>query len=234
MENPVYEEIMLAAWLHDIGKFAQRAGMEPYCAKDMEGQFCKLQKDDWYSHQHVLYTEGFLRTHINVLPDDMNQDRVIGLAASHHNPSSYYEWLIAYGDRLSSGADRRDVLLEKNDETPARFYEKPLTHLVSTLHLKDSSQAKPAYTPLKALEHDAILATEKSKVSKEQYRHLWDQFEQDFLALKGLKYPEFMLALDTLLERYLWCIPSATNDDADISLYQHSKTTAACAGTLYR
>jgi CRISPR-associated protein Csm1 len=231
----MYKEIVLAAWLHDVGKFAQRAGAEQYRAKDMEGQLCKLQQGGWYSHQHVLYTEGFLQSVKNVLPgDEVNVAEVIHLAASHHNPSSYHEWLVAYGDRLSSGTDRRDVLPEKTDETPARFYEKPLTHLLSTLKLKDSPQAKKAYSPLKTLEHDAILATEKSKVSKEEYRDLWDQFEKDFSALEGLTYPEFMLALDTLLERYFWCIPSATNDDADISLYQHAKTTAAFAGALYR
>jgi len=37
-----YEEIVLAAWLHDIGKFAQRAGEE--FSKELEGQLCKLQK----------------------------------------------------------------------------------------------------------------------------------------------------------------------------------------------
>ena len=37
-----------------------------------------------------------------------------------------------------------------------------------------------------------------------------------------------------MLERYWWCIPSATNADADISLYQHSKTTAAFAAALFQ
>ncbi|MDR1399217.1 MAG: type III-A CRISPR-associated protein Cas10/Csm1 [Treponema sp.] len=230
----MYKEIILAAWLHDVGKFAQRADVEQYYSKDMEGQLCKLQKGGWYSHKHVLYTEGFLQSMKDVLPGELNTAEVIRLAASHHNPSSYHEWLIAHGDRLSSGTDRRDVLPDKAEETPARFYEKPLTHLLSTLHLKEAAQAKRAYSPLKALEEDAILAVTHSKVSKEQYRVLWDQFERDFLALKGLAYPEFMLALDTLLEQYFWCIPSATNDDSDISLYQHSKTTAAFAGALYR
>lgn len=230
----MYKEIVLAAWLHDVGKFAQRAGVEQYYSKDMEGQLCKLQRGGWYSHQHVLYTEGFLQSVKDVLPEGLNVANVIRLAASHHNPSSYHEWLIAHGDRLSSGTDRRDVLPDKADETPARFYEKPLTHLLSTLRLKEVAPAKRAYSPLKALDQDAILAATDAKVGREQYRALWEQFERDFLALKGLAYPDFMLALDTLLERYFWCIPSATNDDADISLYQHSKTTAAFAGALYR
>jgi CRISPR-associated protein Csm1 len=231
----MYKEIVLAAWLHDVGNFAQRAGVEQYRAKDMDGQLCKLQKGGGYSHQHVLYTEGFLQSVKSVLPGaEVNVDEVIRLAARHHNPSSYHEWLIAYGGWFSNGRERRDVLPEKADETPAHFYEKQLTHLVSTLQLKDSPKPREAYSPLKALEHDAILAVGKSKVSKEQYRELWDQFEKDFAALQGLTYTDFMLALDTLLERYFWCIPSDTNDDADISLYQHSKTTAAFAGALYR
>lgn len=55
-----YREIVLAAWLHDIGKFAQRAGGE--YSKDSEARLCKQQEGGWYGHTHVLYTERFLQT----------------------------------------------------------------------------------------------------------------------------------------------------------------------------
>ena len=232
-----YNEIVLGAWLHDVGKFAQRAGKDCYCSKDLEGQLCRLQKGGFYSHQHVLYTEGFLQKFKDCLPGEVNATRVIRLASAHHNPSSRDEWLIAHGDRLSSGADRCSHLLENiQDENKeiVKFYEKKLTHLLSTVHIHEKQEPRMGYTNLKALNGKAIFADPDKKTSKEQYQELWEEFEKDFAALKGLPLMEFMRALDTLAEQYWWCIPSATNDDADVSLYQHAKTTAAFAGTLYR
>jgi CRISPR-associated protein Csm1 len=239
MENSqkVYNEIVLAAWLHDVGKFAQRAGMEQYCSMELEGYLGKLQKGDWYSHKHVLYTEGFLQAVKDCLPDEVRTAEVINLSAAHHNPSTYGEWLIAQGDRLSSGSDRCKILQTNHwkEWEDAKFYEKPLVHLISTLSI-DKRDAKIAYTPLAVMEKEAILAKDEKniKIDKEQYKKLWQDFEKGFRALKGLKYTQFMQALDTLLERYTWCIPSSTIDDRDVSLYQHAKTTATFAGTLFR
>ena len=230
--NVTFEEAVLAAWLHDIGKFAQRAGVEIYCAKDMEGQLAKPQKGGWYSHQHVLYTYGFLEAKKNVLPHDVNVKNIIDMAAYHHTPSSSEHILITEADCLSSGSDRTNTLnIDDNDEK-IQFYEKPMIHLLSTLHL-DKKQ-NPAYCQMKPLENDAILSTEEKKVSRDEYKKLWDSFEKDFDALSELSYHNFILALESLLERYWWCIPSATNSDADISLFQHSKTTAAFTAALYR
>ena len=228
-----YKEIILAAWLHDIGKFAQRAGIE--CTNELEGQLCRLQEGGWYSHQHVLYTERFLQTSKDYLPDDVQVTEVIRLASAHHNPSLYDEWLISQGDRLSSGSDRCSHLEIKSqdDETPAKFYEKPLIHLVSSLHIKGKEKPVITYSPLQQMEVKAIFSADNKKVSKHEYLKLWLEFEKDFRALQGLKYSDFIISLDTLMERYCWCIPSTTIQDADISLYQHSKTTAAFAGTLY-
>jgi CRISPR-associated protein Csm1 len=40
--------------------------------------------------------------------------------------------------------------------------------------------------------------------------------------------------LDTLYERYFWCVPASTIDEIpDCSLYAHSRTAAAIAGALY-
>jgi CRISPR-associated protein Csm1 len=211
-----YKEIVLAAWLHDIGKFAQRAGEQ--CPKD------------------VVYTEFFLQKVKDCLPDDVRAAEVIRLASAHHNPSAYDEWIIAHGDRLSSGSDRCNILLEQkncDDEIPAKFYEKPLIHLISSLRLKEKPTSVNGYSPLKPMEGNAIFASVNAKVSKQEYQELWQKFKQDFEELKGLQYKDFIRSLDTLMERYCWCIPSSTIQDTDISLYQHSKTTAAFAGTLY-
>ena len=207
-----YQEIVLAAWLHDIGKFAQRAGEEG-------------------SGGHQNYTEKFLQKVKECLPKDMNADEVIRLASRHHNPTEYDEWIIAHGDRISNGAPENN----NSDETPEKLYQKPLVHLASSLHIKGKDKPLPLYTPLKPMEGKAIFAQENVNANKQEYLALWKDFEKDFRAIKGKarEFHEFIRSLDTLMERYCWCIPSSTVHNTDISLYQHSKLAAAFAGTLY-
>lgn len=237
------EEIVLAAWLHDVGKFAQRADVPELYDKGLEGQYCKTTKDGRYTHQHVIYTEGFLSKYRDVLPDSVNWENVKNLAANHHNPSSYYDWIIAESDRLSSGSDRCNILgladsEKENDfdeeKEKLKFYEKPMLHILSTLQLEDKPEPKKAYCKMSVLDNDNVLSDKDYKTSKEEYKKLWDDFVKDFKKLQNLSYDNFLLSLNSLLERYWWCIPSATNVDADISLYQHSKTTAAFAATLFQ
>lgn len=240
--NITKEEIVIAAWLHDVGKFAQRADVSELYNKQLEGRYCKTTKDGRFTHQHVVYTEGFLSRYKDVLPDNVNYEHVKTLAASHHNPSSYYDWIISQADCLSSGSDRCNILgiAECENENQfdeekekLKFYEKPMIHILSTLRLDGRAEPKKAFCKLSELTEDSVLPIENYKISKEEYKALWEKFVKDFHKLQGLDYDEFLLSLNSLLERYWWCIPSATNSDADISLYQHAKTTAAFAATLY-
>lgn len=237
------EEVVIAAWLHDVGKFAQRADIQELYNKNSEGMYCKTTKDGRYTHQHVVYTEGFLNKYKDVLPDGLNVTNIKNLAANHHNPSSYYDWIIAEADRLSSGSDRCNILgiAQTKDESEfdeeknkLKFYEKPMIHILTTLQLDDKERPENSFCKMLPLENENIIPLSDYKTSKEEYAKLWKQFSSDFEKLKGLNYDEFLLSLNTLLERYWWCIPSATNADADISLYQHSKTTAAFAATLFQ
>ena len=234
------EEIVIAAWLHDVGKFAQRADVAELFNKDLESRYCKTTKDGRYTHQHVVYTEGFLDKYKNCLPNEVNVQNVKTLAAKHHCPSTEYEYIISVADCLSSGSDRCNILglmseqeQEKYVEEKLKFYEKPLLHILSTLHLDEKPKGEEAFCRMNALDGEAVLSTKNHKTSKEEYKVLWDEFVKDFEKLEGLNYDEFLLSLNSLLERYWWCIPSATNADADISLYQHAKTTAAFSAALY-
>ncbi len=239
-ETVTKEEIIIASWLHDVGKMVQRADVKELYNKDLEGQYCKTTKDGRYTHQHVVYTEGFLNAFKNCLPDSVNFRHVKNLASMHHNPSTYYEWIISQADCLSSGSDRCNILgLEKCedesafDEENLKFYEKPMIHILSTVKLEEAGKPVPSYCKMLPLTGDNLIPDSNYKTSKEEYKKLYDMFAKDFKKLEGLKYDDFLLSLDSLLERYWWCIPSATNADADISLYQHAKTTAAFASALY-
>lgn len=83
------KEIIIASWLHDVGKFAQRAGRTELYDKNLEGQYCKVQQGGWYGYQHVIYTLGFLEKFRNILPDELDAIKITHLAAKHHSPSTY-------------------------------------------------------------------------------------------------------------------------------------------------
>jgi CRISPR-associated protein Csm1 len=193
-----YNEITLAAWLHDIGIFSQRAG--------------------------IGSGEQFLQSVKDCLPGDVQVTEVVRLVSAWRNPSAYDEWLIAHGDRLSKGNEN----LSRED---TESYDKPLVHLVSTIQIGEKAP-DGGYCSMEPLEGRAIFSSKDAKAGRQEYLGLWKDFEKDFRALKGLKYNDFIQSLDTLLERYCWCIP-VSPQERDISLYQHLKMSAAFAGTLY-
>jgi CRISPR-associated protein Csm1 len=209
----VYEEIVLAAWLHDIAKFAWRAGIEG-------------------STEEVLQrVKEFLPKRVKDGGPDIQSDVVIRLASACHDQVSYNvgsdEWAIARGNRLSGGKDH-------DDDDEKKFNEQPLVNIISTLKFRLREAPIKAYCQVLPMEGRAIFPADNPKAGKQEYLNLWQDFERDFRALDRWKnYNEFISAFDTLMERYCWCIPSTTRKDEDVSLYQHSKLTAAFAGTLY-
>ncbi len=64
--------------------------------------------------------------------------------------------------------------------------------------------------------------------------YLWKEFIKEIQDLGRIKDIGFYFKeLFWLLEKYTWCIPSATNVFPDISLFDHAKTTAAIASVQY-
>ena len=78
-----HELAVLAAWLHDIGKFAQRAGAP--ASQGLEQDLCPQGQ----THRHVLYTDYFIE-HVLPLPPEMEsvRGRLARMAAAHHQPDS--------------------------------------------------------------------------------------------------------------------------------------------------
>ncbi|MEA3386307.1 MAG: HD domain-containing protein [Thermodesulfobacteriota bacterium] len=100
--------LILASLLHDIGKFAQRAGRPQN--KAAEETYCPLNnKFKRHTHKHVLYTDHFIE-HDMPLPPALERDRgrLARLAAAHHKPDqdNLMEMCISTADCLSSGAER--------------------------------------------------------------------------------------------------------------------------------
>lgn len=116
MNSTIYK-IAIAAFLHDIGKFAERAKGNFHIDPEFLNRNTDLYQPFYngkHTHQHALYTAAFIDHIEKFLPKEFNKgnwglgDNFMNLAAGHHKPETPLQWVIAIADRVSSGFDREE------------------------------------------------------------------------------------------------------------------------------
>ncbi len=203
-EQTVYKAA-LAGLLHDIGKFAQRAGWRSGSHTEVGGEFVsRYVPEIWRGH---LYP-------------------VMG---HHDKPLQGYETkIVALADRLSAGERKKE-----SEAQPKR--------LLSIFCDLDEGTSDDLYWPIKplTLDGDKIFpAAGAGGDTPQKYADLWALFEHDVKALNAEArttedLPTYLESMRLLLQRYTWCVPSAYyRSRPDVSLYDHSRTTAALAACL--
>lgn len=204
MDETVYK-IALAGFLHDIGKFAERAsgirdagnvGFFPdeeflNNNRDLYQPFCNGR----HTHAHAVYTAAFIDQLEKLLPRQFNkgewglEDSFVNLAAGHHKPETPMQWIIATADRVSSGFDRSEFEDKYNKEIQVRDYKKTrLLTIFEGLSIdgrwkEDRLDAYRWRYPLKELspqnifpvENDEVRQLESEQASKD-YRELFFNF----------------------------------------------------------
>ncbi len=234
-EDVRYEELVLSALLHDIGKVAQRAGDDSCKTQKMDAYLLPKDKSDRYTHVHAWYTHGAILKIFqdnNCFPDIIRPENVANIAASHHSPHNWAEWIIAESDRISSGADRLEKDVEA--EQSGSFIEQAELSIFHNISLKSKSQNVGFYYKAAPLAGDKIYPGTEIKNSKELYSKIWESLLGDIKAVQETDFHRYIIALDAVLEHYTWAIPSSTRDLPDISLYDHLRTTTAFASVMYR
>ena len=250
MNNTVLK-IALAGLLHDIGKFAQGSldVTKEYLVNN-EVQY-QPQWDGHRTHIHATYTAAFIELMAGRLPRECNSpgwgdgDSFINLAAGHHNPETPMQWIIAVADRIASGLDR--ATFDAGEKIAFQNFKK--TRLLPVLeslgygrHEKYKAAADYKYRyPLAPLSARNIFAEKQDKKSKfEANREYSDLFNDFTEKLQQLLHRDSNIELwsqhfDSLFTVYASMIPAARVKDVvhDVSLYDHSKTTAAFASALY-
>lgn len=234
-------EFILSALLHDIGKAMQRAEL-PYSK-----QFDDRAKSSFghSTHLHSIWTEQFFADNIpEWAKNNPNWQRITNLAASHHLDSVVNDKdmvllkILKIADGLASSYDRDDIT-EKSD-----FKKKSLYSVFSEVSIKEESPIDYAYTlPFKALTPQNIFPEKKSVTPKsrvEDYKNLFNEFcveYQNILKKWTLEseLPQFLNALDYIMQKYLWCIPSNTQEAYPTnSLYHHSRLTASISAVIFQ
>lgn len=239
IDETVYK-IAIAGYLHDIGKFAERASgaREPHDVGFFPDEiFLNNNRDLYqphfqgkYTHSHAVYTAAFIDHLEKLLPGKFNKgewglgDSFINLAAGHHKPETPLQWVIAIADRVSSGFDRTEFEEKYNKEIQVRDYKKTrLLTLFEGLSLegKWKSDAFEDYQyryPLKELSPDNIFphnAHEIRHIDDEQASKEYQELFSNFInALEKLSHKEniplWFEHFDSLFMIFASHIPAAT------------------------
>lgn len=126
--------VALAAYLHDVGKLAERAGAfkgDPRLDANLQ-LYCPFHKEGgWFSHRHAANTAlaiDAIEPHMpRLLGADSfpfvgrrhagdaagrgvldATDSLVNAAAAHHRPDTFLQWIIATADRVASGFEREE------------------------------------------------------------------------------------------------------------------------------
>ena len=256
--------IAYASFLHDIGKIGQRAKVErKYVTSEIEASLVQ----PGYGYLHVLFTQEFLSQTTKEghsfgsfflplgqpLQDGTPEDTVQNLAARHHKPETPFQWLIAEGDRLSAGHDRKER--DEKDELGEEIANKRTWYLrerslppFHVIDLKNTSQKPQTYFEISYFQGDSEafrfpkkkenLSPKYGEELSANYKKLYDKFCEKFENLfispqnKVTELSTFRKFL-TLCERFYYTVPSSTIDMPDINLYDHSHLIASIACALY-
>lgn len=190
----------LAALLHDLGKFAERARIE--VDKDKLETWKQLDCPQWdgrSTHIHAAYTTAGFTAIEAMLPSREQimaapfagpgtpeaDDSLINAAARHHNPRTFLQWVIATADRLASGFERSDFeaynKATEGTRTGRNHYQARLLSLFDSIGLEqDRRDAHDWCHPLTALSPKSLFPLERSiyepdndSVAQKEYAELW-------------------------------------------------------------
>ncbi|MDE0087842.1 MAG: type III-A CRISPR-associated protein Cas10/Csm1 [Candidatus Poribacteria bacterium] len=209
------DHLHLAALLHDIGKFRQRA-TERY------------KKHQIHSYEFV--TEDFGEFFAPC--GDTFKNAIL----NHHTKGeNLIEKQVILADQLSA-TEREGEEREAED-----FVRSPLISILSRLKGADKDKEHRYKLTTLNFNRDTIIPTETADVDQNDYANLWKEFTDAFRkATDGKTYTSaHYQTIVALLRKYTSRMPSATPWEKreektipDISLYDHLRTTAAIAACI--
>jgi CRISPR-associated protein Csm1 len=260
---PTRDEIALGAFLHDIGKLAQRAhGSAGLLQERWPAVFARASDvlpsfNGRSTHWHALWSDWVFETLVDKapLPKEVDSRWVRDCAVYHHRPLSdgvavpngSISWLVAEADRIASGMERKQKDAEAETEGEARgagrdAYRRTLLASLFGRVSIDAAKSCPAnfVQPLREIAADALDPEQRPGGQDpnlpEAYQALWEGFAAGYRELAARVEGDlgaFHEGLIALSERFLWAVPSSTVDDPDVGLHDHARAVAAVAAALH-
>jgi len=269
--------IALAAYLHDIGKLAERAGAfdkDPRLAANLTLYSPFHEDGRWFSHRHAANTAlaiDHLEPHMPALLSDDPlpfagrrhagvaeqatdaTDSLINAAAAHHKPATFLQWIVATADRVASGFEREEFerYNDAREQTAAgrNHYQARLLTLFEQLRISGNESADRELEwryPLRTLSPASIIPAtaadcepRNNDAAKAEYAALWSFLCEQIRRIPAshrASLPLWLDHFDSLWLTTVHAVPAATAFGVrpEVSLYDHSRTTAALAAALWR
>lgn len=181
-------------------------------------------------------------------------DSIINAAGRHHTPDTFLQWIVATADRVASGFEREEFdrynAADERTHTGRNHYTARQLTLFEHIRLDaDAPNTRDQWTyryPLRPLSPDAIFPVpaegyegNDEASAQSEYLRLWEQFTAaltEIPASHRASWPLWLDHFDSAWACYTQAIPAATafNVRPEVSLYDHSRTTAALAAALWR
>jgi CRISPR-associated protein Csm1 len=235
-----YQTVILAGFLHDIGKLLGR------------GRFKLLDKG-----QHPEFSATFVSAHQDFFSRFVDAELLRELVQKHHENSRTFasRFLVqsiddAHVRALASLVSKADNLASsERGEAVEQYRDYKTTPLCSVLErLGRASAAAPRlhFRPntLPATSADgqmeqAVFGEEFQAYDVTEMNTLIKSFGAAFSQLvkssAGLDFDSLVTHLTNLVYVHAWCVPSNTQEEfPDVSLFDHLKVTAAIASCLYQ
>ncbi|MCP9440648.1 MAG: type III-A CRISPR-associated protein Cas10/Csm1 [Nitrospira sp.] len=207
--------VAIAALLHDLGKFAERARIPEAEQRDTQGTtrldvnvplYCPAFQGR-HTHIHAAYTAiamDLLEQHFpELVGEDMTpfapwrqknaDDSIINAAACHHKPDTFMQWVIATADRLASGFERDQFSAyneaDEGTATKKNHYTARQLTLLEQIRLEQAGGRSMAWRyPLKPLSPTSIFpvtAEGYEQDDKEAAQREYRELWEEFI--KGLE-----------------------------------------------
>lgn len=222
----------LAGLLHDIGKLSLRAAEKGLRTWDEEA------RGD-FKYKHAMLTATFVQRYV---PAQWRQEVMLA-AGNHHNPQRRADRVVQLADILSA-AERDDGTTA--DAQVQTQHPKQLLSIFALLEADGqrltNAERQNAYLPLAPLRmaRDVLFPSAALPTNQvwSRYFDLWQEFAAAADKLKAAHEPDgdlptYLESMVLLLQRVAWCVPSAYYRNVpDISLYDHSRMTAALAAVI--
>ena len=222
--------VALAGLLHDVGKLYSRA-------------FWGERDERVPDRTHTAYTAHFVREHAGLFRGaGLDPDWLAQTASRHHEgwrdrpqyrPETPEEWCVALADTYAS-KEREEG--EGGGSPP----EVPLSPPFRRLLLGGEEGREGGYSPVRAggrvgLEAGGLYPEERPNVSKDVYKRLLERLEGRLEEMARLRLTKeaLLLNLALALQETLSLVPSDTQSEPDVSLYDHLRLTAAIAHALW-
>ena len=229
-----YQTVILAALLHDVGKLIHR-------------------RTPGYEGKHYEASHDFIKDNFNSKSELYDVELLKFLVLNHHSSNDTIEKSLDLAGKsnekerilalvkIVQDADSYSCIEREIDDQNKRDNDKrraPLDSIFSFVNLEpDKVKVKDIKKyhltklyPLKSF------PTDEGQLSDKEIVDIVDQLNKNFPDFSSLgNFEEVINAWLNLLEQYTWAVPSDTRYEiADISLFDHLKTSAAVAACLYR